>query len=447
MVHRLVISSQHRQAAPVWLLVLGALAMALAQRFGSVNDLVLVVLAATTVLSFVLWNLGRPAGSLLPETSVWSFAVLLLASAAGSVLVNDRVPWTNLIILSCHLALFWLGWGLSRHAEGLRQLTVGFIGCAALIATYGVAQFYRWDPLPTNLEFPDRILSVFENPNHLGNLMAAALPLTLACLLKSESKRAVVIWQLTCAVLYAGLLMAGSRGAWISGLVGGLVLSGGYVLHWRRGSIHIRPVLILTTLGLLGLVTLGVSRRPVLTRPSGPVTMAQRALSTTKIVGPAAKRDATVNHRYFIWGVASRMVAAAPVLGHGYGDFGHTFATFRDDPGAARQLARLSWSQRRDPTAYAHNELLHTWVETGLLGLIGLVGLIAVTLIRAWKYLMLRTESLFYWGAMGVLGVFLIHSAVSYPLRLPLNGSIFWILLGIMIRWSYGSIESSRMND
>ncbi len=447
MVHRFVIWSRLRRTALAWVLCLGALALAFTHRIAGESDLVLFVLAGTALLSLALLILGAVEGNLLPGTAVRLFALLLLTSAAGSVLLNDQVPWANLILLACHLALFWVGWGVGRQGEGLSQLGGGFIVCAVLIAAYAVAQFYRWDPMPANVQFPDRILSVFANPNHFGNLMAASMPMAMACLLRAESRRLIVTWQLVCAVLYAGLLMAGSRGAWIAGFAGGLVVAGGYLLHWRRGVLPLRPVVILSTLGLLAVVTLGVSRRPVLTRASGPVTVAERALSTTQIVGPAEKRDATVNHRYFIWGVAARMIAAAPVLGHGYGDFAYTFASFRDDPGGATELARLSWSQRRDPTAYAHNEFLHTWVETGLLGLTGLVGLIAVALTRCWKNLMLRSESLYYWGALGAFGVILIHSLVSYPLRLPLNGSIFWILLGITIGIDHGTRHSSKLRQ
>ena len=445
MVHRFVIWSRLRRTAPAWMLCLGALALAFAHRIAGESDLVLFVLAGTAFVSLALWILGGLKENLHPGTVVGLFALLLLTSAAGSVLLNDHAPWTNLILLGCHLALCWVGWGVGNRGEGLRELVVGLIVCAVLIAAYGVVQFYRWDPMPANVQFPDRILSVFANPNHFGNMMAVSLPMALACLLRTKSRRVIVAWQLVCAVLYAGLLMAGSRGAWIAGLAGGVLVAGGYLLHWRRGAVRLRPVVILSTLGLLAVVTLWVSRRPVLTRPSGPVTVAERALSTTKIVGPAEKRDATVNHRYFIWGVAARMIADAPILGHGYGDFAYTFASFRDDPGAAIELARLSWSQQHDPTAYAHNEFLHTWVETGLLGLTGLVGLIAVALARSWRNLMLRSEGLYYWGALGVLGVILIHSSVSYPLRLPLNGSIFWILLGITIGIDHRRIESSRL--
>ena len=152
-----------------------------------------------------------------------------------------------------------------------------------------------------------------------------------------------------------------------------------------------------------------------------------------------------MNHRYFIWGIAGRMIAAAPMLGHGYGNFSFTFATFRDDPTTAVRLARLSWSQRHDPTAYAHNEFLHTWVEIGLLGLLGLLGLNLAALARVWSHLRSRTEGLYYWAAIAALGVILVHGMVSYPLRLPLNGSIFWILLGIIIGFSH-SREAAQEN-
>ncbi len=408
--------------------------MAVTHRFGPGK--LLPILLATALLALLLAIAGHWRTTIKPPTSVIVSGVLLVGAAVGSVLFNDQVPLSNLVLLASHLALFWVGWCLSTEVIARRLLLAGLTACMLMVAIYAVVQFYRWDPLPPDPKFPDRILSVFQNPNHFGNFMAVGLSMALASLMKAVTRTTTLFWQLVCALIYAGLLMSGSRGAWVAAFVGFAIVVTGHMVLYRRRSIPLRPAMLCCTAVLLAVVTVLVSRRPVLTRPTGPVTVAQRVLSTTKIVGPPEKRDATMNHRYFIWRTAGRMIAAAPMLGHGYGNFAYTFATFRDDPTTAARLARLKWSQRHDPTAYAHNELLHTWVEIGLLGLLGFLGLNLAAVARVWSRLRSHAEGLHYWGAIAALGAILVHGMVSYPLRLPLNGSIFWILLGIIIGFS-----------
>jgi len=44
-----------------------------------------------------------------------------------------------------------------------------------------------------------------------------------------------------------------------------------------------------------------------------------------------------------------------------------------------------------------------------------------------------RDGSSYLWAGLGIVTVMLVHSLVSYPLRLPLNGMIFWLALGILV--------------
>jgi O-antigen ligase len=91
----------------------------------------------------------------------------------------------------------------------------------------------------------------------------------------------------------------------------------------------------------------------------------------------------------------------------------------------------LIWTQQQEDTPYAHNEYLHVWAESGLLGLMGFTGLVGLVLYRAF-WGTWRGGGVYGWAALGAAGAMLVHSLVSYPLRLPLNGLVFWVLLGIM---------------
>ena len=126
------------------------------------------------------------------------------------------------------------------------------------------------------------------------------------------------------------------------------------------------------------------------------------------------------------------MIRARPLVGFGYGTYQQRFAAFRDARRDQAHFQSLVWTQQEEDTPYAHNEYLHLWAESGLLGLgafLALVGWVGWgTLRMAW-----REGTPYAWAGLGMVAAMLVHSLVSYPLRLPLNGMVFWLTLGILV--------------
>ena len=178
--------------------------------------------------------------------------------------------------------------------------------------------------------------------------------------------------------------------------------------------------------------------------------MSERILSTRHIIAPYVEsevpvaagvdsltpqievRDFTVNHRYFIWEVTWAMIQTRPLVGIGYGNYQKQFTVFRDSRREDAHFQSLVWTQQQEDTPYAHNEYLHLWVESGVLGLVAFLALVG---LAGWEMLKVawRDASSYLWAGLGIITVMLVHSLVSYPLRLPLNGMIFWLALGILV--------------
>lgn len=387
-----------------------------------------------------------------PLSRVVSMALVVVAvTTLFSVAINGNANWFGLWLPATQWGLLYIGAWLAVDGAASRLLGSVLLIGAALAGCYAILQYYHLDPLPPATAFAtERIVSVFENPNFLGNFAACALPLAFVAFLCAQSLGARIVLAGGTSAIYAGMLLAGSRGGWMAGLAAGLIVIIGIARAVWRGRIDLHWPSLAALVAMLIATTLLLSQRPVVESRSGPVTMSERMLSTRHIIAPYVEtevpvvagadsvapqievRDFTVNHRYFIWQITWDMIRARPLVGLGYGTYQQSFATFRDARRAEAHFQSLVWTQQQEDTPYAHNEYLHLWAESGLLGLgafVALVGLIGWrTLSMAW-----RDGLPYLWAGLGIVAAMLVHSLVSYPLRLPLNGLIFWLTLGILV--------------
>ena len=431
-----------------WLLLLAH--PALYSRLGAYT---LVAVAAFGAWGVVVWRV-RDQAALLPGSVGVSLGALV-ATVVLSVAINEGASWSDVWRPAVQWALLIVGAWLAVEVRALRWLAGSLLAGGVVAGAYALVQYYRLDPLPPVTPFTDeRVVAFFENPNFLGNFTAGALPLALVAFIRAQAFSVRVGLALATCVVYAGVLLAASRGGWLAGLSGVLVVALGLGRSAWRGRLKVSSLWLAGLAGLLMVTTWALSQRPVLATHGAPVTMAERALSTRHIIEPYVEseaaeeapptagsapsapqievRDFTVNHRYFIWEVTWDMIRARPVLGQGYGTYQQHFAAFRDARREEAHFQSLVWTQQQEDTLYAHNEYLHLWAESGLLGLVAFLALISWIVCRSLNWAWREGES-YIWAGLGIVMVMLVHSLVSYPLRLPLNGMIFWLTLGILI--------------
>ena len=371
----------------------------------------------------------RLLGSALLWTSgLFAFTVLL------SAVVNSGPAWGRIWLPAAQILYVWLGCWLAADERVLAHLGSVLLLLASAAGVYALVQHLGLDPLPSGTVFEDRIVSVFDNPNHLGSCMAVALPLALHCFLTRASLKRLAIWPYGAVIaMYTGLLLAGSRGAWWACLAGCGLLMAGYVRSVRRGDLILRWRHLLL-LGLsLCLVTSVLSKTQIMKGSGGEaVSMSARLRSSTNVVGPSAANDSTVNHRYFLWHVAVNMIRERPLVGLGYGSYRVQYPRFRDRLRQEPQFQHLSWLQQRYIPQYAHDEYLQRWAESGVFALLSFLALVGLGMAAALKAGWRGCGGLRPWALLGSLVALLIHAIVSYPFHMAVSGTIFWILLGII---------------
>ena len=382
---------------------------------------------------------GEPGG----RRRILAASVVLFG--AGSLLsfgMNQGASIAGLASPASGLFLLWLGLWLGADPRPVSTFTAAVLGAGALAAAYAVCQYLGWDPLPAATPFSDRTVSVFENPNHLGSFAAATMPLALGGFLcwsrrrpptatRSEARPSRFpwrsgVWYPVVGLLYAALLLAGSRGAWVGAAAGVATLLWGTIRAHRRG-VRWDPWKSLGMAFVISAVTAWLVPNRIMEGEHGPVTVGQRLLSAARATAPGTADDPTLNHRYFLWRVAWELILEKPVSGVGRGMFADRVTAVGGELGGSDRASTRVWV--RDGARHAHNEYLNAWAEGGAFTLIGLVGMAACALSR------LRPGArscLHLSAAAGAVVAVLIHGLVSYPLHLPMTATLFWVLLGIM---------------
>ena len=411
-----------------------------------------ILLSAATALAWVavVARKWRRREQFIPPRILVGTAALWATGAILSVSLNADASWNPLLFLGSQLQFLWIGWWLAADRNALKTLAVSFLAGTALAGLWAIVQHYYHDPFLHSTQPEDRIVSVFANPNYFGNYMAAAMPLALASVMQAGDRRLQVASCLLTGLVYAGLLLTASRGAWFASLGGCLVLSCGFIRTFSRKGRPRRIFTLLALFLLLFAITFLLNQKPSLHRGGyGPVSIPERFFSTKGLFGNSEPYS-TINHRYFIWKVSWEMIRTSPILGLGYGSYRDHFVFFRDHQRETEHFETLSWAQQNRETLHAHNEYLQVWVESGLLGLLGFVGLVGAGCLRtvqhAWNA---GRGGLYAWAVVSMITVMLVHSLVSYPLRLTLNGMVFFVLLGIGFRsiGRFSRIKYSNCRD
>ena len=369
----------------------------------------------------------------LLEVSVSLFAAGLMLSYSFS----NHASMAGLAPPVSGLFLLGLGRMLGANLRLVAVLAGATLSAGAIVAGYALCQHLGFDPLPAATLFPERTVAVFENPNHLGSFMAALLPIAVGGFLlssrvapPSESLDATaaaerlgpvrsssLAWYPLIGMLYAALLLAGSRGAWVGCLAGLVFLLWAVATQRHRGSRwHLRRVLAM--IATVVAVTLWLASTRIMEDKHGSVSVGQRMLSMANVAAPGTTdNDQTLNHRYFLWQVAWQLILDHPVLGIGYDRFADHAATIVATSAGVRYAAR-----------HAHNEYLNCWAEGGIFTLIGFLGMA----ISVFGSPVQGGHDLRHRAAAASLTAILVHGLVSYPLYMPLTAFLFWILLGII---------------
>ena len=354
-----------------------------------------------------------------PVRTPLDWALLLLALMAGCSLLVTALPEVTLVQvmrLGAGLAGFYglVNWARNRArlSYAAAALAAGGVGLALLAPV--VVDWHRAKAvlIPSSFYRFPLLVSDPVHPNIMAALMVLLFPLPLAQFLSptgSASGAQRIVRRLAlggaCLVMGVVLLLTKSRGGYVAGAVGGLLV---VWCSWRK-----RWALVLT----LGVIALGTL-----------LFVAMGSRSPELVEG--AVDPSTWAFRQQVWRTALQMLADFPFTGVGMG-------TFND-------VATVLYAFQETHSLGAHSLYLQVGVDLGLPGLIACLAALLLTLwmaATATRTLGRRRDGELRAMALGALAgvvALMIHGLVDHVAWNTRAAFVPWVVIGLvtaLYRW------------
>lgn len=310
-------------------------------------------LVAAVALAWLAVWLVVVGGAPLPNgvrRALWALLAALLVSSLASTEIAvslDAVALALALVAVVALVSSLAPEGALWHRSILLLLFAGLL-------TLMVGVYFYWAG-------SGDIHGLFGNKNHFAGYLLLLLPLSLSLFLSASGRRELLAYGLTAVLLATGLLLSQSRGAWIAALP-----ALGLVIWLRRRAAGLWGRLLAVTVLAIALALLINS-----TALQGAVTVGSLAVRDVAAATSGAEPAGTLGPRLDYWRGALGIARDHPWLGTGPGTFGNAYPAYQSNP--------VNYSR------YAHQILLQTLAEAGVLGLAALLWLLAVTGVVVWR--------------------------------------------------------------
>lgn len=334
---------QWRDGALCTLLVFLPLCFSLQFRsFEHPKELLLLTALLPFAATVPLAAFAAGARALLP---LW----LGLATAVVTGMFQARVP-AYLVEEAGRIALLLLFtgivWDVATRPGAYQRIATALGAGAVGVAVVGLAQYAgltrAW--LPAFAGYTQPVYSVFGNQDLFGGYLALGFTLVLGApaVPRTPWRQAMAIIALL--LLAGALVLSGSRSAWLAAAAGVLFS----LSPAAPRGLRLRRLGVVLVLGVLPFAMLASPR---------PLERIMATFSPSDVGGSA---------RLWFWDGTLRMLADAPWVGLGLGQFPYHSPRYLGEALAAPGGARHYHNELH--TEHAHNELLEYLAETGLLG-------------------------------------------------------------------------------
>ena len=406
------------------LILISAMLVSAPLAFGAVDMWAILVLQSVSVVVLLLWGarlwLSR-RGKILWPPLAW-VVVVFMAYAVVRYFTAD-IEYVARLELNQVLMFGFLFLCVLNNLRGQEETEVvsyTMIGVGTFCAGYAVKQLlthsnHVWFEMSPYL---DRASGTYISPNNLANLLAMLLPLALAFLLVGRlTVLARIFLGYAAVAMAAGLAVTFSRGGYISGAAGIILVLGILLFH---GNHRLRALLLLLAILLAG----GVFVKGYLSKTYAYVHRVNNPEVTMTGVMDTSSRLA-------MWQAASEMWQDYLWFGVGPDHYDYRFREYRPE----------GIQSRPDRVHNDYLNLLADWGVTGGAIVFTGIGIFLFHLRKTWPFVRREENAFgtgqsnrfaFFLGAVGGLAALMTHSLVDFNLHIPANALVGITLLALV---------------
>lgn len=344
---------------------------------------------------------------------VIAFLVVASLSAAFSVqslrsLYGDIGRHEGLLTIISYTILFFISMQVLSSRTGLRLLVRSIALMSLIVSAYGLIQILGFDPIawPSGRFESYRSFSTLGNPMFLGELLALSLPVVFGGMFVARGRERF-FFGISAAVTAACLVTTFTRGSWLGGALGLLVI----LPHLIKGVDRKRLIAGLALTMAAGLLFAGVLTF------SGKLPAKEIADRLASTFSSGEGSGAT---RIEIWKASLSMVAARPVIGWGPDSYRLVYPKYAT-------LNHYRIAGRNIVADNAHNYPLQLATSVGILGTLLYIAIILLALRRIRR---LSVFDLLIVGLGGGVIGYLI--ALFFGISIVAASAVLWIVLGAL---------------
>lgn len=339
-----------------------------------------------------------------------AFAALSLLSIAWSQgradALRDALKW------SWYAGAFCITMATVRSAADAMRVAVVFLGASVIVGLDGLWQTFAGAPdvfRAADGSLVPRVASTLEGPNQFGAYLETMIPVLLAILLFSRvSRLAFIAGTLLLGLLTTDLLLTFSRGAFWSCAAGAVVVVAAYI--WAKRYADAAAVASLPKRGAVVAASVALFVIPV-----AGANISTNGLRHEFLATPTATYSMAA--RTQLWLCAESLIASAPILGVGAGNFA-------DANGRCANAPPTAWRGN------ANQWYLETAVDLGLVGLAILIAFLSIMLLRA-RSPDLWTDPVAI-GAYAALFALCLHGLVDDIFTFPKAALAFFVVIALI---------------
>ena len=351
----------------------------------------------------------------------------IIVMTISLVLSNKKsVSFENYIIFISYIVIYFLIINNINNKKEFDSFIKIFFMISFIISIYTLIQYYGFDPYFNDLQ---RLTSTIGQKNWISNYLALIFPIIFSYFLLEKIKKNKIIYYFSLSILYATLMICQSRGIWIS--ISFTIILAVYIIFkfkFLKLFQDNKKWLILIVITFIIITMIYSTDNPL---NKSVITVTQRAISTFD------EKDPSINTRLLIWGATLDMIKDKPLFGSGIGTFKMNYLDYQADF-LQNNPDYIKFSGK---AAEAHNEYLQILAELGIPGFAFFLLIIFVFYSLALKYLKKKhnnQDKIIVFGLLMGITSFLIHSLFTFPYHVPVLGSSFFILLGLMVVYISG---------
>lgn len=372
------------------------------------------------IILFIL-RMGRSPSGLYINRNSLNLPVLLFFAAAvlSTIFSVDRnlsiygmykYYFNGLLSIGCYIVIYFAVVNVDEKTAG-KLLTVIIAG-ALPVVLYALFQYSRLDFIRWEASSNSRVWSTMGNPNFLGSYIVMVIPVCMAVFLTTKKTLNKLYLFIVFILILFVLAITKSRASWTGFLFSMMV----FALLTDKKTIKINAIWLKCLLIVLVLI---IAALFVFNR-DGLYSVAERFSSIFNI------SEMDIASRLEGYKVAVKIIKENILLGSGMDAFSIKFRHYM--PGTFRQYGGILGHP-----GYAHNELLQTALDTGLIGL----GIYLWLLITFFNKTLKKIKTASGRARILLVGVLCSVAALLIQNQFSFNtitsAAYFWIFIGITV--------------